>query len=247
MHRWKITNLNTIHEQFISIPFPQSYVVPVADFTDLHAGLPWYTGLPNSNGWTKSGTLTTITGTKKYVNDNSPDLFSTFNQSSGTASAQRDLGTNNVASSWQISGLLSFEFSDVSAGSNIKSYVDVLDANGKIISRFYYTLTYKTKVLTVHANSAIIVSAVGIDSILLKHQPWQVGVVNGVVTFTYAGFAPVSTTLYDSTANWQQPKSLRQYFVGGAPTYVKTMGFMNMRFYKDYLGLIGTPLYAKKY
>lgn len=243
VHRWKITNLNSIQEQFISIPFPQSYASPVANYTDLHAGLPWYTGLPNSNGWTKSGTLTTITGTKKYVNDNSPDLFSTFSQSSGTASAQRDLGTNNVASSWKISGMLTYEFSDVSAGSAINSYVDVLDAAGKIISRFYYTLIHKTKVLTVHANAATIVSAAGIDSILLKHQPWEVSVVNGVVTFSYAGFPPVTTTIYDPTANWQQPKTFRQYFVGGKPTYIKTMGFMDMRFYADYTLTVGAPSY----
>ncbi|MEO6637022.1 MAG: hypothetical protein ABIN25_02025 [Ginsengibacter sp.] len=245
VHRWKITNLNSIQEKFISIPFPQSYVGPALNYIDLHAGLPWYTTVPATNGWTTSGIITTITGSKKYVNDNSPDVYSTFSQSSGTASVRRDLGTNNVSTSWKISGMLSYEFSDVSAGSAINAYTDVLDAAGKVITRFYYTLAHSTKVLTVYGNSAIIVSAAGIDSVLQKHQPWEVSVVNGVVTFNYAGFAPAVTTIFDPSANWQQPKTLRQYFIGASPTYKKTMGFMDMRFYKDYSANLGAPLYAK--
>ncbi|MEO8111311.1 MAG: hypothetical protein ABI594_14810 [Ginsengibacter sp.] len=243
MHRWKITNLNSIKEQYVSIPYAKSYVPPATAYTDLHAGLPAYSLLLNSNGWTKSGILTTITGTKKYVNDGSPDVYTTFAQLIGTATVQRDLGTNNVSTSWKISGLLSYEFSDMLAGSGVTAYLDVLDAAGKIISRFYYTLSHSSKVITINANSAVMASGLNLIPTLTSYQPFEVNIVNGMVTFSYANYGPVVTTIFDPTAKWQQPKTLRQYFVGGFPAYIKTMGIMDMHFYKDYTLTGGAPSY----
>ena len=243
VHRWKITNLSSIKEQYVSIPYPKSYVPLATAYTDLHAGLPSYSTLLASSGWSKSGSLTTITGTKKYVNDGSPDIYTTFTQLTGTATVQRDLGANNVSKSWKISGMLSYEFSDMSAGSGITAYLDVLDVSGKIISRFYYTLSHSTKVITIYANSAIMNSGLTLIPTLTSYQPFEVNIVNGVVTFNYANYPPVVTTIYDPTANWQQPKTLRQYFVGGFPAYRETIGIMDMHFYKDYTLTGGAPSY----
>ena len=244
VHRWKITNLSSIKEQYISIAYPKLYIASALNYINLHSGLPLNV-TPATAGWSTSGTLTSITGTKKYVLDGAPDIFTRFAQLSGSASVKKDLGTNYVYTSWKISGLVSFEFSDVLVGSGINAYVDVLDASGKILARFYYTGSPVTKVVTIHGNSAILAKATGLSSTLLNFQPLQISIVNGFVTFTYANFAPVTTSILDPSANWRKPKTLRQYFVGGFPAYGKYIGFMDMKFYKDYSVTNSSTLYVK--
>ncbi len=246
IHRWKITNLSSIKEQYINIPYPNSSNAPALGYTNLHSGLPLNVK-PATAGWSTSGTLTSVTGTKKYILDGAPDIFTSFAQLSGTASLQKDLGTNNVTTSWKISGQVSFEFSDVVVGSGINSYIDVLDAAGKILARFYYSGSAATKVVTIYGNSAKIASATGLSPTLLQFQPLEISVLNGLVTFKYANFPAVTTPIYDATASWKKPKTLRQYFVGGFPAYGKYIGFMDMLFYNDY-SLAGSnqPLYVTK-
>ncbi len=240
MHRWKISNLNSIKEQYVSVPFPSNYNRIAVGYLDLHAGLPFDSPLPNSAGWSKSGTVASNTSQKKYVDDGSPDVFSTFNQSSGSAIVQRDLGTNNVSASWKISGEITFEGSDVNAGSQTVAYIDVLDAAGKILSRFYYTNV--SGVTTVFGNDKVIVqSNVNLGSTLLSMQPFEVNVSNGKVTIAYANYSPVSTTVFDPAANWKSPQTLRAYFVSGFPSYGKNIGFMDMKFYKDYVVSTNIP------
>ncbi|MEP7231000.1 MAG: hypothetical protein ABI691_12155 [Ginsengibacter sp.] len=246
IHRWKITNLSSIKEQYASIAYPKSYLAPAAGYINLHSGLPLNVK-PTTAGWTTSGVATSITGTKKYILDGAPDIFTNFVQLTGTASVQKDLGTNNVSASWKISGQVSFEFSDVVVGSGINTYIDVLDAAGKILARFYYSGSAATKVVTIYGNSAKIASATGLSPTLLQFQPLEISILNGLVTIKYANFPAVTTPIYDATASWQKPKTLRQYFVGGYPAYAKYIGFMDMLFYKDYsLASSTQPLYVTK-
>ncbi|MEO6637350.1 MAG: hypothetical protein ABIN25_03670, partial [Ginsengibacter sp.] len=71
MHRWSITNLTSISEQTINIPFPSSINRLALGYLDLHAGLPAYTALPTSAGWSQAGIITSNTGLKKYIDDGS--------------------------------------------------------------------------------------------------------------------------------------------------------------------------------
>lgn len=244
IHRWKISNLSSIKEQSVSIAYPKSYTTPVSDHINLHSGLP-LSVVPATAGWTSTGTLTSITGTKKYELDGAPDIFTSFVQLTGTAAVQKDLGTNNVTTSWKISGEVSFEFSDVTVGSGIMSYVDVLDAYGKILARFNYSGNPTTKVATIYGNNKIIASATNLSTTLLQFQPLEINIVNGVVTFKYANFPAVTTSIYDPAGNWKKPKILRQYFTGGYPSYRKYIGFMDMLFYKDYSLTNPSTLYVK--
>ncbi len=240
LHMWKISNLTSISEKYFNVPFPANYNRTGFGYLDLHAGLPFDSPLPNSAGWSKSGTVASNTNQKKYVDDGSPDVFSTFNQSSGSATVQRDLGANNVSASWKISGEITFEGSDVNAGSQTVAYIDVLDAAGKILSRFYYTNI--SGVTTVFGNDKVIVqSNVSLGSTLLSLQPFEVNVSNGKVTIAYANYSPVSTTVFDPAANWKSPQTLRAYFVSGFPSYGKNIGFMDMKFYKDFVASTNIP------
>ncbi len=236
IHRWKISNLSSIQEQYISIAYPSNYYRIAYGYLDLHSGLPFISSLPNSAGWSESGGIVTSnTGLKKYIDDGSPDVYTYSNISSGTAAVNRDLGVNNVTNNWKISGQITFEESDFIVGSFTQQYVDVLDAAGKIITRFNYIGNPTTKVLTIYANASIIDSRTGLSPTLNQFQPFEVNVVNGVITFTYADYPPVTAPIFDATANWKQPKILRQYWTGkGTPARVMYIGFMDMRFYKDY-------------
>ncbi|MEO8110612.1 MAG: Ig-like domain-containing protein [Ginsengibacter sp.] len=242
IHRWKISNLSSISEQYISVPFPSNYTRVSVGYLDLHSGLPFDSPLSSVAGWSKTGTVVSNTSLKKYVNDGSPDVFSQFNQTSGIASVQRDLGTNTVTNSWKISGQVSFEGSDFSSGSQTMAYVDVLDAAGKILTRFYYTNNHATGVTTVYGNSQVIAqSNASISSVLGGMQPFEVNIVNNKLTFLYANYPAVAATIFDPTANWKSPKTLRAYFVSGFPAYGKNIGLMDMKFYKDYNQAINIP------
>lgn len=235
LHRWKISNLSSISEQYISVPYPANYNKVAFGYLDLHAGLPFDATLPNAAGWSKSGTVTSNTSQKKYINDGSPDVFSIFNQSSGSATVKRDLGINNVSNSWKISGQITFEGSDVNAGSQTMAYIDVLDASGKILTRFYYSNDHNTGITTIYGNDQVVVqSSTGVNNTLLSLQPFEVSVNNGQATFIYANYSAVSANIFDPSANWKTPQALRAYFVSGFPSYGKNIGFVDMKFYKDY-------------
>ncbi|MDQ6763759.1 MAG: hypothetical protein M3015_14180 [Bacteroidota bacterium] len=242
IHRWSITNLNSILEQTINIPFPSTSNRVAIGYLDLHSGLPFNATLPNSAGWSTTGAITSNTSLKKYINDGSPDVFSMSGIASGTAAVNRDLGVNNVTSNWKISGQLTFEKSDFVVGSATKQYVDVLDAAGKIIARFNYVGNSSTKVITIYSNSAIVDSSTGLDLVLGMFQPFEVNAINGSITFIYANYPPVTTTIFDATANWRQPKTLRQYWTcKSTPARNMYIGFMDMKFYKDYSQAINIP------
>ncbi len=242
VHRWKVSNLSSISEQYISIAYPSVSNRIALGYLNLHAGLPFASPLPNSAGWNKTGVITSSTSLKKYVDDGSPDVFTVFSQSTGTAFVSRDLGSNNVTQSWKISGQLSFENSDFVVGSHITSYADVLDASGKILTRFYYVGNSQTKVISIYFNNVIIASSTSLISILSKYQPFKIELVNGQASVTYANLPTVTTTIFDPTASWTTPKTLRQYFVtAGTPAYNKNIGFMDMRFYENYSQAINIP------
>ncbi len=240
LHRWSITNLSSISEQSINVLFPAIFIPQVLSYVDLHKGLPFLSTLPTSVGWSKRGTVTSNTSLKKYIDDGSPDVYSFSSISSGTAAVNRDLGTNNVINNWKISGQLSFEKSDFVVGSATKQYVDVLDAAGKIIARFNYIGNPNTKMVALYGNNSIIDNSTTVSVTLNQFQPFEVNAVNGAVTFIYANYPPLTTTIFDATANWRQPETLRQYWTGsGTPARGMYIGCMDMKFYIDYVAAIG--------
>lgn len=240
IHRWSITNLSSIAQQSITIPFPSTYTPPVLDYVDLHAGLPFNSTLATQNGWSKSGTVQYYTNRKKYINDGSPDVLALFSPpytSTGTAIVQRDLGTNNVVNNWKISGLMSFDGSTIIANGS-KIYIEVLDATGKVLARFYYTGNFSTGVTTIFGNTATIVSNTTTAYTDLTHStPIEIKCVNGLVTFTYGSYTAVSTAIFDGTGNWKTPKTLRANVLFGSPQGGMQFDFWGMKLYTDYASI----------
>ncbi|MDD5569700.1 MAG: T9SS type A sorting domain-containing protein [Bacteroidales bacterium] len=240
VHRWKITNLNTIAEQNIVIPYPSGYVAPVLCYVDLMAGLPFDNVLTDGTaGWNRTPTAESSgwsvkTSVLKYDKLTSPDIFVNYSQTSGGQySVTRDLGNNNVSNSWALSGEISYQGN--MPNNNIEQYFDILDNTGKVLTHFYVEINFSGFIVTVHANDKIIIQGpetpVRWDT--EKLQPFSISVSNGVITFNYSNYAPVTASVFDPTANWKTPKTLKLYFVPGSPAYGKNIGLKDFKFFID--------------
>ena len=232
-----------------------------AELTDTAGGLDLMQGLSftsilknNMYGWNKSPASedydnyyskwwSASTGYNSYDKQKSPDVNIHFTQTSGTYIVSRDLGANSSVNSWQLNGLVDY---NGNAENNINGnggggYLEVLDDTGRIITRFYpqaiYTAPYAQ--IGIYANQILLArdSTAKVQSVMNSPQPFSVSAVNGIVTFTYANYAPVSTTVFDSKSNWKKPKTLRLYFFGNFNNYGRNIDVKNMRFSKTTAGL----------
>ena len=89
------------------------------------------------------------------------DVFVRFAQNNAAYTVARDLGTNSNLNSWNLSGSINFDRnSPFQPGLNQGSYLEVLDAAGKIITRFYLGWVYfqggVILFIGVYGNTAII-------------------------------------------------------------------------------------------
>lgn len=175
----------------------------------------------------------------KTYGQTSPDVSLYFRQSNGiTYTVTRDLGSPDGITSWKINGKVNFDRSYL----NIKgsgAFLDVLDDAGKIISRFYIQRSaYGVYPVTCSAYGNT--KALNINDMLTfqattsnKNQPLEVSAVNGIITFKYAGFSGTDA-VYDPSANWQRPKTLRLYFTTVTDNFDRRMGISEMRFLRNY-------------
>ncbi|MEO6731287.1 MAG: PA14 domain-containing protein [Ferruginibacter sp.] len=254
VHRWKITGLNTITEQVISIPYPTQATPPV-DYVDLMAGLPFDAPLvDNTAGWTRSPLINynipfvsawqVVTSKYSYDKLDKNDIQIEFvNQTNITNTVNRDLGNNNVTNSWKITGSIAYPGNipnDVNAA--VQQYFEILDDADKVLTTFYPIINRSAYPITtsfIKANAVNLATATGttIADAMNSLLPFSISIVNGAVTFEYGNYAPVTTTISDPTGNWRKPKTLRLRFTNKAfnlPIYNATVDLYGLKFYKDY-------------
>ncbi len=253
IHRWKVTNLNTIAEQVVTIPFPASYVAPTLGYTDLMAGLPFDVTLPASSvGWTRNPTTDNIfnpftqlwdvkTARHSYDRERNIDLYMRFAQPTAqTYNVSRDLGTNNVSNDWKITGTVKFsvEGGDVNGKAN-NAYIEVLDNAGKVLTTFraeadnsaFPTVTYRIR------GNGLIVQSTTSSSLVNTQNTFEMIAVAGAITFKYGATTSSSTTISDGTGDWTKPKTLRIRFnsITGQPNAPIYMFIKDLKLYKDIL------------
>ncbi|MEO6719055.1 MAG: T9SS type A sorting domain-containing protein [Ferruginibacter sp.] len=254
VHRWKITGLNTISEQVITLAAPTTYAERLG-YVDLMKGLPFDAVMPNNTaGWTRypatndvkdkfADAWSVFTGRLKYDTRSSPDLLVNFIRPyAGTYSINRDLGNTSVTYSWKISGEIAYP-SNMPNGSTISQYFEVLDDNGKVLTRFYPAVDrYVTPfVASINFNNKVIAS--GSETTIKKNMtnalPFEVKIINGVATFTYGNYPPVTTTIFDASGDWKSPKTMRCVFYSldkkSFPTYAAIIGLQDCKYYKDFV------------
>ena len=244
LHRWKIKGLNTIQVQIATI-------LPVVELgvpgTDLMAGLPLKKGISlenNTAGWTRfplqdnltnleNNYFTVRTGLKTYNRYKPIDVQVVYRQNSGIYTINRELGSNINLASWKLNGKINFEGS-VPNTNNGGCYLEVLDNNDKVITRFYFKQGYPLGV-DIMGNDKVI--GHGEDDamkvVFNKNRAIEISSDGGTYTFNYAGFDPVTTKVkVDATANGRNPSKLRMYFYTNAVTdnYYRMMNISEMRF-----------------
>jgi hypothetical protein len=182
----------------------------------------------NSNWWEVQ------TNNQSY-NATWPDVFAWFRQNSGTYTVTRDLGTvSPQLTSWDLSGIVSYvgNYENTDGGG---SYIEVLDSQGKVITRLFTSVWYATHDAYMYGNSysttlggALIVPFENITNV---PQPFDIHMANGAVTFTYGPYAPISTSaLVDPTSNWTHPATLVLSFYGNNSNYDRKIDLQNVRF-----------------
>jgi hypothetical protein len=255
VHRWKITGLNTIAEQSVPLASPTTYTPPVG-YVDLMKGLPFDAVMPtNTAGWTRNPATnatvdryldnwTAFTGRLKYGLLTSPDILVNFvKKTAGTYSINRDLGSPSISYSWKITGEIAYPTNCPNGGS-INQYFEILDSNGKILTRFYPSMNRLLTPVLAYVNFNRSIVATGTESAIKKSMnnlvPFEIKVVNGIVTFTYGNYLPVVTTIFDLTGNWKAPKTMRAIFYSGnavssTPVYPASVGLKDCKFYEDFV------------
>jgi len=250
-HRWKITGLNTVGEIVIDISNPTNYLRPLVNYVDLMQGLPFNSTLTSGTiGWTRNPTANITadpysnywlveTSRQSYDYKKSNDItVSAVIPTVGTYKVERDLGTNNVTSSWELSGNLSYPKTAVNYnhGSD-KQFLEVLDINGKTLTTFYLTGGYLANT-NVYANTVMMATgnASVIESYLNSLLPYKILATSSGVTFSYGNFTPVTTTISDPSADWTKPKTLLLRFENaGGSFYGKDITIQDFKFYKNHL------------
>jgi len=162
------------------------------------------------------------------------DVYSNCAQATAAYSVTRDLGTpTGAATSWALSGNIQF-------GSNLNFgtqgvYFEVLDDAGKILMRFSPDVTFgSTTTMNISANNVSIVNALTAQiTATAVPSPIIVTASQGLITVTYAGYAPVTVAPFDSTANWRNAKTMRLNYwsnTNGGTVYGHEVDLQRFRF-----------------
>ncbi|MFD2573952.1 PA14 domain-containing protein, partial [Spirosoma soli] len=184
---------------------------------------------------------TAKTNIKTYQPFRSPDLYMYFRQEVGTYKVTRDLGSStNSLSSWKFTGVVNQDgnFFNIDEGQNRNggSVIEVLDTDGKVITRVYpqVFLNRPNAPSAVYANSQVIAQGEyfrELGPIFSQSQPLEISMINGTATIKYGPYNPVTVPVFDSSANWQRPKTLQFRFWGNGYNLSRIIDVERMYFY----------------
>jgi hypothetical protein len=218
-HRWRISGINTIKEQTAQMNI--SLDQPVLEGIDLMAGLPANSILTDgTQGWSRRSEnedytdkyrqyWSVKTSVKSYK---SVDVYIKFRQTEGVHTVSRDLGTNNNVASWKLSGRIMGEgnYANHAGGG---SFLEVLDSAGRVITRFYTQGSGSSSML-IYGNNRIIAEGekTAVQLVTDRQQPISITFNSNGAAFKFADYPSVTAPIFDVTANWKSPKTMRVYF-----------------------------------
>jgi hypothetical protein len=249
VHRWKISGLDSIHEEMIPIPYPAAYRAPALDHVDLLTQLPFDASLrTNTSGWTRfpvdddltdqyKSYFKVWTSTQQWDKTKGNDVFVRYVQKmKGESWVSRDLGPDKVTASWKLTGLLAYPGNNPNGGS-ISQVLEILDDEGKVLASLLPFRKPGDKETTLLANG----QTLNIDSgkSLLKMEeltPFSIAAKDGQILLNYGDYQTLTTTISDAKGNWRKPKSLRLRFEHNGktlPAYAATIDLAGLKFYRD--------------
>lgn len=146
----------------------------------------------------------------------------------------RNLGDANEAiSNWKLEGNLTYEENRANR-KGAGSFFEVLDDNGKIITRFFPEIN--EPLFTLYANKNTIIRQGEHSTVYNEINRWNkvevVGSKNGI-TIKYGTYAPVTVPVFDSESNWKKPKTLRLHYTTGSRSEFRSITLEGFRFKRD--------------
>jgi hypothetical protein len=240
----------------------QTTVPAVTQGVDLMEGLLQQSILENNYGWTRNPVAedstaafsqwwSASTGFRSAERASSKDLYIRFRYNNATNTVSRDLGTNTGLNSWKLTGLVNFaglETYDYPKGG---LYLDILDAAGKIIARFFPggVPVSGGQTLYIYGNSKIISSGalenyVNEPNILYVQQPLEISALGSAISVKYGPYAAVTDSVFETGADARAPKSLRiHFFATNNSNFDRVINLDKMRFLTSITrASAGTPL-----
>jgi hypothetical protein len=103
----------------------------------------------------------------------------------------------------------------VNHGPSDGQYLDVLDDAGKIIARFYSLSFAFPSDHRVYGNTVIIeqTDTYTLENVMKQWQPFRITAQDGPVTFQYAAYPAVTTSVFEAGAKWQRAKKLQLFYL----------------------------------
>ncbi len=228
---------------------PSSVLFP-GDVADYSKGYDLLEGLENSPavengkyGWTRNGVLNKYNNGQDYfvlsVGNRShlpqqPDLSIKYRDFNNNSTVSRDLSIpNSCISAWKVNGEINLEYNYPNIDNGEYSYFDILDNNGKIISRVTHEMQYissNSKVHQIKMNGKAIFNRnekVLYDD-LNTFKQFEISLSNGSIVFSFGNYQSITSNLYDNTANWRNPQTIRFSYKGGS--YDRAIDLRNLKF-----------------
>jgi hypothetical protein len=249
LHRWKISNLNSVKIQTAVFTTPDLYKPDPG--IDLLAGLPAKGVVANNTaGWTRSNGeeythytkyFSITTGSMSYDASQPSDLLIKYAQPLGSKYwVARSLGNNTNLLSWSLNGVINWRSNTPNETLNTGSLIDVLDNNGKIIVRFYPDQLVKLG--TSYTRDGSFYGYVNNETLIglpFKEFGEYTGLDRNIsitagtsgVDFTYGDYSLSNIAPYDPTANWRSPASFKWTgFTTSGPNNTRTIDIKSLRF-----------------
>lgn len=239
---WRIKGMNTVHEQNIAVYKSSGFSKFEPNYLDLMAGLPYSEIVhDNTQGWTRypveesvdgfNNTWSVKTNVHTYKKDEvDVTLVSYPPGNNQTQYVKRDLGANSQLKDWRITGGLSYPV-DYEVGEN---FLDILDENDKVIVRISRP-ALSSNTIAIKANHSTLLegSLDGISHFISKVQPLSISVEGeNNIKVSYGDYPEITTTVFDPSANWQNPKTLRLQ-MHNEDRRGHQISVANLKFYKN--------------
>ena len=216
---------------------------------DLMEGLPYLSVLENGTyGWNRNPLNEDILNYSKdefwsvktnvqSIKKDNPDISIFFrrNRNDSVYYVTRDLGKPVACiKSWKVTGAINYTGNTASWDQYGASYFDIVDDQGKIISRVTNELSmvnasYPTQV---KCNGTAIVNFPDLKmrGITNIDQPFEILTDSTGVLFSYGNFTPIKVKLFDAKSNWKKPASIKLHFWGGASNYDRSVSVQKLKF-----------------
>ncbi|CAN5697765.1 hypothetical protein BH10BAC3_BH10BAC3_03810 [soil metagenome] len=249
VHRWKVTGLNTISEQVLPVTFIEKKdnkgrvaLTGKEAYDKINDdGLDGWKKQPandieldrNRNWWSVK------TGSKTYNKFEGSDINIRFRQSAESqASLSKNLGSFNTEN-WSLTGEINYDenFPEIeSSKAGVESaggqYLEISDANGKIIFRFFPLIDAASNSIKLMANKTVVAQGeqAALTKELKQFQPFTIRLQNGRLFFKYSDFAEKQLMFFDAGANGKTPSVIRFYFWAKGKASNRVVSFKNFEF-----------------